>query len=590
MRTQKKDRSRLIAAAMQKIQCDMTVENVQLVNVLTGEIYPASVDILDGMIVRVREKGEETSVKSKEIYDGGGKYMIPGFIDTHMHVESSMMLPENLGRAAAVWGTTTVCTDPHEIANVMGIDGVRFMLENGKKQAIRHYVLAPSSVPAVPALEGNGAYFGAEEVGEILDMDGVVGIAEIMDYVGVYNDCERMHGIIDEGIKRNMFLQGHSPMARGKELAAYILGGPKSDHESSIADEVREKLRNGMHINLRASSIIDALTEQKKGIDGQLWHDNVSICTDDVHAKDLLEKGHINAVVRKLIEMGMEPIEAIKLASYNAAREYNFEDLGAIAPGYAADFQLVKRLDGNMPSEVFVDGRLVAENGVYTADDDKSPIADMPNTVNMPQIASPEDFLMKAPEGCGDSAKILVLTRNGGNAAVKTGRWMELPVKNGYVSIDGHDELQFVCVANRYGSGDKNIAVMDCFDMKEGAMATTVSHDSHNFTVFYKDIDSAWACAERLKETGGGMCAAKDGKVISAIELPVAGLMSTHACKEVSDEIENIENTIKSLCGEEFTLLMLVVFSLPVLPGLTLTDRGMIDGMTQRFVQQSCLS
>ncbi len=583
MEVKKKDRSRLIAAAMQKTPCDLTIENVRLVNVFTGEIYEASVDILDGVIVRVRENGQESMIKSAKTYDGGSKYLIPGFIDTHMHVESSMMIPENLGRAASVWGTTTVCTDPHEIANVMGIDGVKFMLENGRKQAVRHFVLAPSCVPAVPGLESSGAEFGAEEIGRILDMDGVVGIAEIMDYVGVYNDCERMHKIIDEGRKRGMFLQGHSPMASGKELAAYLIGGPKSDHESNSAAEVKEKLRNGMHINLRASSIIDSLSEQLKGIDG-LWNDNISICTDDVHAKDLLDRGHINYVLRKMIEQGADPVESIKMATINAAREYNFEDLGAIAPGYLADMQLVEELDGRMPEAVFIDGRLTAERGRYVADDDRSPALEMPNTINMPQIGRMEDFLLKAPKDCGDTVRIRVLTRSGGNASVKEGRWMELPVRDGYVSLEGHDELQFVCVANRYGSGDKNIAVMDCFDLKEGAMATTVSHDSHNFTVFYRDAESAWACARQIKKSGGGMCAARDGKIISALELPVAGLMSTHECSQLSIEIEQTEKAFKELCGNSFSILMLVVFSLPVLPGLTLTDKGMIDGLTQTFV------
>ena len=209
MRTVKtKNRSRLIQAALGKIPCDLTIGNVQFFNVITGEVYPASVDILDGFVVLVREEGQEAVLPSKSYYDGEGRYLIPGFIDTHMHVESTMMIPENLSRAILPWGTTTICTDPHEIGNVMGVEGVEFMLENAKKSKLRQYVLAPSCVPAVPGIENAGASFGAEEVGRILDMDGVVGIAEIMDYVGVINDAERMHSIIDEGEKRGMYLQG----------------------------------------------------------------------------------------------------------------------------------------------------------------------------------------------------------------------------------------------------------------------------------------------------------------------------------------------------------------------------------------------
>ena len=211
-----KNRSRLIQAAMGKIPCDLTVKNVQYFNVFTGEIYAAEVDVLDGLVVRVRQVGEHSEMPAKSVYDGQGRYLIPGYIDTHMHVESTMMIPENLSRAILPWGTTTICTDPHEIGNVMGVEGVRFMLDNAKKSALRQYVLAPSCVPAVPKLESTGASFGAKEVGEILDMDNVVGIAEIMDFVGVYQDGDRMHSIIDEGIKRGMYLQGHAPTSPGR--------------------------------------------------------------------------------------------------------------------------------------------------------------------------------------------------------------------------------------------------------------------------------------------------------------------------------------------------------------------------------------
>lgn len=578
-----KDRSRLIAAAMQKIPCDMTLTNVRLVNVFTGEIYPASVDVLDGYVVNVRTQGQETALPSRETRDGGGRYLIPGFIDVHMHCESTMMIPENMGRAIVPWGTTTVCTDPHEIANVMGIEGVRFMLQNGRKSALRQYVLAPSCVPAVPALEGAGAAFQAKEIGEILDMDDVVGVAEIMDYVGVYRDDARMHTIIDEGKKRGMFLQGHAPMASGKELAAYLIGGPVSDHECGSAEEVLEKLRLGMHINLRASSIIDTLQRELDGCRSLKFHDDVSVCTDDVHAKDLLESGHINAVVRKMISKGVNPVDAIKMATLNAARELHFDDLGAIAPGYSADMQLVDELDGRKPEAVFIRGQLVAQKGRYLAQDDKSLPPEMPNTVHMPQITGPEDFRLRAPAGCGDTARVLVITRVQ-DSIIKTGEWMDLPVENGFVSLRGHDDLHFVLIANRYGAGNTTIAVLRCFGLREGALATTISHDSHNFTVVYKDVESAYACAKEMARVGGGMCAAINGQIISTLPLPVAGLMSMKPCEELSAEIEKTQRAMAELCDSSFSILMLVVFCLPVLPGLIITDRGVVDGLSQRFV------
>ena len=453
MRTRKaKDRARLMQAALGQIPCDLTIGNVQFFNVITGEIYPASVDILDGFVVLVREEGQEAILQSRSYYDGQGRYLIPGYIDTHMHIESTMMIPENLARAILPWGTTTVCTDPHEIGNVMGLDGVRFMLENAKKSRLRQYVLAPSCVPSLPGMENAGAEFLAKEVGELLDMDDVIGIAEIMDYVGVIQDSERMHTIIDEGLRRGMFLQGHAPYCSGRELAAYLIGGPVSDHESVNADEVRGKLRAGMHINLRASSLIDNLSFLVDGCKDQPWRDFVSVCTDDVHAKDLLTVGHINNVVRKAVASGLDGREVVKMATLNAAREYGFNDLGAIAPGYIADIQLVDALDGSRPKAVFTEGVLVAEDGKYLGGDCKTADYDLPNTVNMPQITGPESFVLRVPEGyTGDTIRVNVMVSEDGNRILRHVEPVELPVRDGAVDISGDPTLVFVCCANRYG-------------------------------------------------------------------------------------------------------------------------------------------
>ncbi|MBR1759425.1 MAG: adenine deaminase [Lachnospiraceae bacterium] len=582
--SEKADRSRLIQAALQKIPCDFTITNVKLVNTITAEVYPASVDVLDGHVVRVREEGQETSLPAKKILDGEGRYLVPGFIDAHMHVESSMMIPENFGRQAVTWGTTTVCTDPHEIGNVMGIPGVEFMLESGRQCAIRHYVLAPSSVPAVPGLESTGAAFFAKEIGELLDKDDVVGIAEIMDYVGVIQDSERMHKIIDEGYKRNLLLQGHAPSVTGADLAAYRIGGPCTDHESNTADEVREKLRNGIHINLRASSIVDNLGDLVDGLEGMRAYDFVSFCTDDVHAKDLLENGHINAVVAKAIAHGLNPVDAVKMATLNCAREYGFDDLGALAPGYIADMQLVDDLTfTKKPKAVWVRGELVSENGVYVAKDPEAKQYHFPNTVNMDQIRGPEDLKLHAPEGCGDTVKTLIMEPVTAGIVMK-GTYEELPVVDGCVSIEGRDDLQFVCIANRYGTGDISIVVYRGFGLQEGALASTVSHDSHNFTVIYKNVEDAYVCVEALKASGGGMCAANQGKLLYTLPFPVAGLMSLLPCEELAPEIEKMENAMFAICPNSSSLLMVAVLALPVRPGIIITDKGIVNGDTQTFV------
>lgn len=579
-----KDRSRLIAAAMQKIPCDLTVENVQFVNVITGEIYPASVDVLDGVVVRVRREGETTAQKSARVYDGGGRYLVPGYFDTHLHVESTMMLPENFARAVVVCGTTSVVTDPHEIGNVMGVDGVRFMLENGKKAPIRMYSLVPSCVPSVVEAEGSGASFGVDEVNALMDEDGILGVAEVMDFVGVINDVPRMHDIVQAALDRDMFIQGHAPGLLGKELAAYALAGPVSCHESRNGEMVAQKLRAGMHVNLQSSSLsVGLLPALLEGTRGMRYLDNVSICTDDIHAGDILKTGHINRVIKHALELGVDAVDAIRFASYNPAREYGFRDLGAIAPGYLADMQLLDALDGSNPYAVFVGGKLVVEDGKLLDAAPAQTKMDFPNTVHMPQVQSADDFRLKAPQGCTDTARVLVLSSN--QTIFYTAEYETLPVRDGYVDISGDPALCFVSVCNRHGAGDSTIAVYRGFGLEKGAVASTISHDCHNFTVVYRDAQDAFVAAQELTRTGGGITAVENGAVVRTLALPVAGLMSDLAVVPLAHEVEETEKAVAQLCGgKEGMLLKTAVLSLACLPCVVMTDRGVYDGLNSRFL------
>ena len=579
----KKDRKRLIAAAMGKIPCDLTVKNVQFVNVFTGEIYPAEVDVIDGWVARVRYPEEPQELESKETVDGEGHYLIPGFLDAHVHIESSMMIPEQFGRAVVPWGTTTVCTDPHEIANVLGIDGVKFMLENGRKSLLRQFVLAPSCVPAVPGLEYSGAEFGAEEIGGILDMDGVVGIAEIMDYVGVYSGSERMYDITEKGLEKRTFLQGHAPLLMGKELSAYAAAGIESDHESETAEEIREKLRRGMHINLRASSLVNHMDQLAEGICQIPYHDFISVCTDDVHAGDLLTLGHVNKVVRYGIEHGMDPVDVIRMATLNAAREYGFKDLGALAPGYAADMQLVKDLDGGRPERVWIGGKLAAEKGAYVGADREEPLS-FPNTMNVGWIQSAEDFSLTVEHTENGMVPVNVIVPLDASNVLRKVERQELPVRDHRVCLDGREDLAFVCVCNRHGRKNKTVAVIQNFGLKEGAVGTTVSHDSHNVVMVYRKEEDALALLRELEQTGGGLCVVKDGKVTGSVALPVAGLMSVKSCPEVAGEFEEYRKAFYQVCGEETPLLSCAIMSLTALPGIVVTDCGLVDGEKQEFV------
>lgn len=584
MRIKGKNRSLLIKAAMGEHACDLTVSNVRYVNVFTGEIYPAEVDIMDGYVVRVRNEKEEPLMHAKEVLNGENHFLIPGFIDSHMHVESTMMIPENLSRAVVPWGTTTICTDPHEIGNVMGLEGISFMIENAKASSLRQYVLAPSCVPAVPGLENSGAEFTDKEIEQILGMEHVIGIAELMDYIGVYNDSERMHAIISKGIEKDVFLQGHAPFVTGKELAAYRIGGPCSDHESETTEEVIEKLRMGIHINLRASSLVNNLEELVKGIKQVPYHDFVSVCTDDVHAGDLLNLGHINKVVRLAIESGLKPVDAIRMATLNAAREFHFEELGAVAPGYAADFQLVEALDGGCPKAVFIGGKLVAQNGRYVGDDHVNSRRQLHNTMQVSWIKGAEEFFLYSKNSDDKTAKVNVIVPLDQTNVLRKIQVRELPVINGRINLDKEKDLAFVCVCNRHGKHNKTIAVIENFGLKEGAMGITISHDSHNLVLVYKNQQDAYTVLKKLESTGGGMCVAKDGKVLACMELPVAGLMSWKSCQEVSDEFDSYKQAFYQICKPETPLMSGAIMSLTALPGMIVTDCGLVDGNTQEIV------
>ena len=569
----RKNRMRLTEAARGITPCDLAIDNIQLVNVITGEIYPAGVDILDGVIARVRMNGEEGN--AAEHYDGQGNYLVPGFIDCHMHVESTMMIPENFGKAAVLWGTTTAATDPHEIANVMGLEGVFFMLESAKKSPLRIYTLAPSCVPAVPSVESAGADFDSYEIMRMLEEENVIGVAEIMDYLGVINNDPRMVGIIDEGEAANGFLQGHAPGVSGSDLCAYLCGGPVSDHEVREAEELKEKLRMGMHVNIKSSSLSDTVTEFIRGVKDIPIRDYVSLCTDDVHAADLLTTGHINHIVNVCVEGGIDPMEAIRFGTINAARELRLEDCGAIAPGYVADLQIVRDLKfKERPVDVFVAGKKAVP---LTNDSSYSP----KNTVNIPQIKSSDSFYIQSNE----NEEHLVFSAARANMRPNQPLVYEkFPIENGHVVIPDLDKYQFISIVNRYGSGGITTLVCSDFNLKRGCIASTISHDSHNMTIVFRDQKDAYVAAKELERIGGGMCYVEDGEVKYSLPLPYGGLMSDLEAEILAPRIKKMEDWVQYACGDSM-LLAIAILALPVRPGIIITDKGVVRGETLKFVE-----
>ena len=581
----KNNRKELIKAALGLVECDLAIKNAQLLNVFTGEVYPATVFVYDGAIAHVEYRNlEEGLDKVKNVVDAEGKYLIPGLIDAHMHVESSMLTPRNFAKVSIPSGTTTIVMDPHEIGNVYGVEGVKYMHDSGEGLPQRQFVDIPSCVPAVPECENAGAEFFAKEIEELAELKRVIGLAEVMDYIGVINQEDRMADIIHAAERKGLYLQGHAPFVSGRNLSAYLIGGPVTDHESRTGEEAIEKLRSGMYIDSRESSITHNVKDIWEGVKHCKFFDHYCLCTDDREADDLLHEGHINYVVNAAIKYGMDPVTAIKSATLNTAREINVTDLGAIAPGYVADMLLVEDLSNIHPTHVFFEGKLVAQDGkLLQPIEDKEYEIETRNSVQLKEL-SLDDFHVDTPVENG-KVNVNVMVYPNLELSSTYVEKTEFEVKDGSIVLPD-DDYKFVIVLNRYGKGTIGKGIVKGFGTKKGALASTVSHDSHNLTVVYDNERYALLVANTLKECGGGMCAAYNGTVLSTLPLPLAGLMSLKSAEELSVVSQKMKQAIVELglTDMENPLLRIVTLALPVIPEVKMSDLGLVDVLTKKIV------
>ncbi|MDD3367662.1 MAG: adenine deaminase C-terminal domain-containing protein [Lachnospiraceae bacterium] len=583
-----KDKRVLLKAALGLVKSDLCLVNAKLVNVFTGEVYPADVYVKYGFIAHIEDKPENMGLeKAKElaesIYDVAGRYLIPGLVDSHMHIESSMMTPRNLAKAIIPNGTTTIIHDPHELGNVYGVEGVKYMHDAGADLPMRQLVDIPSCVPAVPGCENAGATFMTDEINELAKLDRVVGLAEVMDLYGVINGEDRMMDIIQAVKDKGMYIQGHAPRFGGRNLSAYLIGGPSTCHETTVSEEALDKLRNGMYVDARESSISKNVSAIWEGIKDCKFFDTLTLCTDDRESDDLLNVGHLNAVVRKAIEVGMDPVAAIKSASINTAREIGMEHIGAIAPGYAADMSIVSELEKVDVDEVFFGGKLVAKGGKMV-----EKIADKPfeietrNSMNVGHLTV-DDFRIKAPIQNGE------VTVNVLSYVDKKSVYTKLSVEK-FKVVDGElqlpENVMFAAVVNRYGKGTRTVHVVRNFGLETGAVASTVSHDSHNLTIVFDKPENAFAAAEELVKVGGGMTAVDNGKVLGTLALEVGGLMTHLEAAELSVKADEMKKIEASLGLREFEnpLLRIVTMALPVAPEVKLSDLGLIEVATKKII------
>ncbi len=561
-----KELAKIIRAARGKIQPDLVLKNARVVNVFSAETYPADIAVLGERIVGI---GEYTGKKEIDLERA---FVLPGLIDGHMHIESAMVKVQEFARSVVPRGTTSVVCDPHEIANVHGLEGIHYILNSSKYSPVNIYVMLSSCVPATE-FETSGANLRGFDLYPLLREKWVLGLGEMMNYPGVLNEDE---GLLDKiSMTHDKRIDGHAPGLSGKDLNAYVAAGVTSDHESTSIDEVIEKLRLGMYIMIREGSV----TKNLRDLLPAVTTENLSRCffvTDDRHPKDLLEKGHIDHMVKMAIKEGLDPVSAIRLATINTAQYFGLKDLGAIAPGYRADLVMVDSLKRFNVKMVMKSGRVVARDGEMVVPRPKTPEITLRSSINIKWLA-PEDFDIRAD---GERVKVIDLVPG---QIVTRAKVERAKIENGVVVADTERDLLPIAVVERHLASD-NIghAIVRGFGLRKGAIASSIAHDSHNIVVVGTSSEDMMAAVVEISKMRGGLSVVRDGQLLAGLPLPIAGLMSELTLAEVVAGLDKVRKAARRLgSGLDDPFMAMSFLSLPVIPELKVTDRGLFD--VERF-------
>jgi adenine deaminase len=544
---------------------ELLFRNARVVNVFSGEIHQTNVAVEDGRVVGFGD------YKSRKVINLRGAYLAPSLIDGHFHVESSMLTAPEFARAVVPHGTGAVVIDPHEYANVLGLDGIRYVLESTKNLPVDFFIMLPSCVPATH-LETAGARITADDLKLMIGDDRVAGVAELMNFPGVFLGQKSELAKIEAG--KGKCIDGHAPGLGGKNLNAYALAGIRSDHESVAVAEAREKLRLGMHILLREGSTERNLQHLLPLLNPHNAQ-NCSFATDDKLAGDLVGEGHIDHAVRLAIKSGIAPITALQIATINTARHYRLQNLGAIAPRYWADFIVCDDLKKLRVRQVYKKGVLVAEDGKYLA---KPPVrVPLPrSTMNLRY--RPKDFLVPARRGKIRVIQIIpdqIVTRE-----IIAAPKIEA---NQVVADPMRDILKMVVIERHHATGNVGVGFVRGFKLKQGAIGSTVAHDAHNVVVVGTNDADMLRVVQELEKMQGGLVAVANGKVLATLGLPVAGLVSDRPLAEVTRRMEELNRATRQLgCELAAPFMTLSFLSLSPIPALKLTDQGLIDAARLR--------
>lgn len=551
-------KQRIIAVAAGREKADLVLKNAKYLNVFSNEFLCGDIAVANGLIAGVGKYDGKTEI------DVSGKLVLPGFIDAHIHLESSMVTPAEFAKAVVAHGTTTVITDPHEIANVMGIDGVEYMIQASQNLPIDVHFMMPSCVPATE-IDESGAELDCKDIDLYLDNKKVLGLAEMMNYVGVINGDKNVLSKIVTSQAHHKKIDGHAPELSGNDLNAYIAAGVYSDHECSTFENALEKLRKGQFIMIREGTAAHNLKALMPLLTQQ-YYSRCMFATDDKHPSDLLHGGHIDYIVKQALKNGADPIVALKTATHHAARYFLLNNKGAIASGYLADIVVVDNLEDFNVETVFKRGKLVFDGEVK---DFSAPTVDEKlaekcfDTFHLNSV-TPSSFKVDGKLGLIGLVGGELLTRNLGTAD-------KIDVEN--------DILKIACIERHKGTNHIGVGYVKGYSLKSGAVATSVAHDSHNIiTVGCNDDDIAVA-VNAIKDSKGGIAVVENGKIKALLELPIAGLMSDEPLTTVNEKLENAKLSAYELGADKSIdpFMTLSFLSLPVIPSLRITTKGVFD-------------
>ena len=551
-------KQRIIAVAAGREKADLVLKNAKYLNVFSNEFLCGDIAVANGLIAGVGKYDGKTEI------DVSGKLVLPGFIDAHIHLESSMVTPAEFAKAVVAHGTTTVITDPHEIANVMGIDGVEYMIQASQNLPIDVHFMMPSCVPATE-IDESGAELDCKDIDLYLDNKKVLGLAEMMNYVGVINGDKNVLSKIVTSQAHHKKIDGHAPELSGNDLNAYIAAGVYSDHECSTFENALEKLRKGQFIMIREGTAAHNLKALMPLLTQQ-YYSRCMFATDDKHPSDLLYGGHIDYIVKQALKNGADPIVALKTATHHAARYFLLNNKGAIASGYLADIVVVDNLEDFNVETVFKCGKLVFDGEVK---DFSAPTVDEKlaekcfDTFHLDSV-TPSSFKVDGKLGLIGLVGGELLTRNLGTAD-------KIDVEN--------DILKIACIERHKGTNHIGVGYVKGYSLKSGAVATSVAHDSHNIiSVGCNDGDIAVA-VNAIKDSKGGITVVENGKIKALLELPIAGLMSDEPLTTVNEKLENAKLSAYELGADKSIdpFMTLSFLSLPVIPSLRITTKGVFD-------------